>query len=81
MIMGVAALIAHPWVQAAIEGLVLGVLGAALFISLSWLIERIVQEKRSRSVLTLSHDESPLQVKVKSGLIEHAHLKRTPSLK
>jgi hypothetical protein len=81
MITGLSALIAHPWVQAAIEGLVLGVLGAVSFISLSWLIERIIQEKRSRRVLTVSQNESPLQVPLKSGLIEHVHLKRTPSLK
>jgi hypothetical protein len=81
MIMGLAAFIAHPWVQAAIEGIVLGVLGAALSISLSWLIERILQEKRSRRVLALSRNEFPFQTSLKSGSIEHTYLKRTPFLK
>jgi hypothetical protein len=81
MITGFGALIAHPWVQTAIEGGVLGVFGAALFISLSWLVERTIQGKRSPRVLTFSQNESPLQVSLKSWLIEHAHLKRTAFLK
>jgi hypothetical protein len=45
------SLFEHPWVQAVVTGGLLGLIGASLFIILSWLLHHLAEERRSRTSL------------------------------
>ena len=65
-------LAAYPWIQAAVDGVLIGTLGAAIFISISSLLHAIAEQRRSRRALArcaesndrvlqdlLAHPQSP----------------------
>ena len=54
-------LIAHPWIGAALDGALIGIGGAALFIGASWLFRAVSERRRTRRALALVSDFNETQ--------------------